>query len=93
MRKTKLSAQEIKELDDTNKRATRNTGLAMMSVRDQGQASLKNYNGGDVKVAWHTPHFNNGVRRDIPDGMFVIDHKGETLAFDAEELQKVLRWA
>lgn len=100
MRKTTLSAQEIAEMDETKRKQTRNKGLKLMPVRDRGKATLSN----GITVRWHgvpTPHIigeAGGQRieatdRHIPDGMFGIVIKGETILFNAEELSKYLRWA
>lgn len=95
MRKSTLSAQEIAELDEMKRKQTRQSGLSLMPIRDRGQAPLKNYAGGKVTAYWNTHReLQDGeARREVPDGMFLIDANGTTLAFNAEELKGLLRWA
>lgn len=86
MRQTKLSAQEVAELDASKQADTRKSGFKLMSVRDQGNTMLSN----GSRVFWHIPKPQGYTHyRSIPPGTFEIDGK----LFDAEELQKVLRWA
>lgn len=86
MRKTKLSAEEIAELDENTQRETRKSGFSLMSVRDQGTTVLSN----GSRVYWHIakPQYYSH-HRSVPDGTLEIDGK----LFDAEELRKYLRWA
>lgn len=89
MRTSRLSAQEIAELDEANKKETRKQGFALMPIRDRGHARLSS--GADVR--WHTDKWttqgNFMLRSTVPSGMFEIDGK----LYDAEELRKYLRWA
>lgn len=101
MRKSKLSAAEIAEMDETkqseaDQRKLRNTGYALMSVRDRGYKKLSN----GVTAIWHTKtpptSTQNGwevTQGTIPDGTFGIKTNDEIILFDAEELSKYLRWA
>lgn len=94
-RQSKLSAQEVAELDETKQRETRNSGLSLMDIRDRGYAYIRDYSGGSVTMHWnvHRPLKNGEARRVIPDGK-VLFTKGDTeIVFDVEELNKSLRWA
>ncbi len=96
MRQSKFSAQEVAEMDETKQKQTRNNGFKLMSVRDLGYKKLSN----GASVLWHTDNpptdIQNGVevtQGTIPEGTFGIRVDGQTILFDAEELQKYLRWA
>jgi len=86
MRKTKLSQEEIAELDATKAREARNAGLKLLPVRDRGWAKLSN----GLSVHWNTKYANPVL---VPDGDFGIMVNGKVYRFDAEELRKYLRWA
>lgn len=87
MRKSKLSAQEVAELDAFNKGETRNSGFGLMSVRDKGYTTLNN---GSL-LQWHTnrPLREGEARQSVGDGYILIDGK----IFSAEELMRFTRWA
>lgn len=87
MRKSQLSVQEVAEMDEMNRVNTRNSGFSLMSVRDKGYIRL----GNGCLMQWHVDRqLKDGeARQVIPDGMVMIDDK----FFNAEELQKYLRWA
>lgn len=97
MRKSKLSAAAIAEMDESQRRETRASGFRLMSVRDSGRARLSN----GISVFWHHPARElpevNGVTvmetARVPAGYFGIDVDGKMIIFDGEELQKYLRWA
>lgn len=94
-RKSKLSAQEIAELDETKTREVRNLGLKMMPIRDIGSAQLSNgkvvrWHGKPTPIDYETPHGAMTITEGhVPSGTFEVDG---TL-YNAEELRKYLRWA
>lgn len=98
-RKSKLSAQEIAEIDETNRIQTRKTGFGLMSARDRGWDRVKSMSGHSSHVLWHSnrPLQDYEARRDVPEGMFlldvVIEGKTHTLAYDVDEFRKAIRWA
>ncbi len=87
MRKSRLSQEEVAELDEFKRRDTRNSGYNLMSVRDRGWSRLSN---GSL-LQWHTdsPLRECEARQSVYNGDLLIDGK----AFTAEELMKYLRWA
>jgi hypothetical protein len=96
MKTSKLSAQEIAELDEMNQQQARNKGLALMPVRDRGKATLSNgvvvrWRG--VKQPYQTFELNGQIweisDQQVPEGIFIING----VSFEAEELRKYLRWA
>lgn len=97
MRKSTLSEQEIAEFDEFQKQQTRASGVALIPVRDRGQATLSN----GVTVLWHHPKRSHeevdGVttysKPQVPDNHFGIIVDGKKIVFNAEELMRHLRWA
>lgn len=86
MRKTNLSAQEIAEMDDSQRVEARKSGYSLMSVRDRGNTVLSN----GVRIFWNIRKPENYTHyRSVPVGTVELDGK----LYDAEELQKFLRWA
>lgn len=87
MRKSRLSQEEVAELDEINRQDTRNSGFNLMSTRDRGGTMLSN----GVVVEWHVdrPLKEGEARTRIYPGDFIIDGK----VYDSEELMKYLRWS
>lgn len=86
MKKSTLSQQEIAELDATKAREARNGGLKLLPVRDRGWARMSN----GLSVHWNTKYANPAL---VPPGDFGIMIEGKVYRFDAEELQRFVRWA
>lgn len=100
MRHTTLTAEQIAELDEMNQstfqqRRQRDAGLKLMGTRDSGTARLRNLAGGEVRLYWHvnTEADDWEPRRHVPDGTFIIENQDATIALNAEELRRFLRWA
>ncbi len=98
MRQAKLTQDEImaaeKAVDDRQR--NRNKGFRKMHDRDAGQHRFKN----GVVIEWPVPSAwtdeINGIAtrigNAIPEGKFVLKFNGRSVAFDAEEFRKQLRW-
>lgn len=101
-RKSKLTAEEIEAADMAadDKRYHRGNGFSLMSIRDRGWTNIIDKAGSrEVAFLWHTNRqgADGEAVRFIPPGQFVLEFrnkqgKPETLAFDAEDFQKWLRW-
>tara|TARA_R110000868_G_C10361469_1_gene717369 strand:+ start:113 stop:400 length:288 start_codon:yes stop_codon:yes gene_type:complete len=93
-RKSTLSAAEQLELDEVNRRETRNTGFSLMNVRDKGYHEWGSY-GKRIAIEWHTNRKMKDyeVRTIIPDGHVVLHIGKEKALIKAEDLNKWLRWA
>lgn len=102
MRKSRLSAGEVAELDAFNRSETRKSGFDLIPMRDRGYADLKK--GG--RVHWHFkprerepyyfPDSTKVTTYSLPcvaDGEFGVEVGGKLVVFDSEELMKHLRWA
>lgn len=77
---------ETQELEEHNRRTSRNWGYNLMSVRDAGGTKMSN----DVVVRWHVPKPEDYYYyKYIPEGTIEIDGK----LYDVEELRSFLRWA
>lgn len=89
----KLSRDEILAIEKAKDERQRNRrkGFSMMTVRDKGWARLSN----GTAMLWHSeaPLKPGEVRRNIPEGSFVLVMGGEERLFDAEEFRRWLRWA
>lgn len=96
MRKSKQSAAEIEqyEREEAGRVASRKKGFSMMEIRDRGNTTLRNLQGGSVTMHWHVDReLEEGeARRSVPDNIFVLEQNGVTIALDAEEFRKYLRW-
>ena len=97
MRNSKLSIQEIAELDETKRKETRKSGFSLMTIRDRGWSVIKNYLGNDVRIVWNTTRepWPGEAIDNIPNGMIRIDvPKGtKSILVDVEDLNKWTRWA
>jgi len=90
MRKAPKSQQEKKEILEADRRTKRTKGFALMSVRDQGYARLRDYNQGEsVTMDWNIPGENKFLLHLESNSK----HDEINLVFDAEEFRKWLRWA
>lgn len=77
------------------RRFKRGRAFRTIELRDQGWAKLKDYNGSEVVMFWHSPEeLEDGeVRKQVSPEKFLLLAHGKILAFDTEEFRKVLRWA
>lgn len=102
MRQSTLSAAEIADRDESNKKETRKSGFSLMSVRDRGFNTLSN----GVTVCWNHPKYEGDVsvtddglevstvyKSKVPNGKFGMQIGRQFIEFDAEELMRHLRWA
>lgn len=95
-RKTKLSADEIAQLDATEqseleRRATRNMGFEKMKERDLGYGRLRDFNGG--KEVWMDWRMSQDAEADQLFKLVVgTGYDKITLVFDAEQFRRHLRW-
>lgn len=78
MRKTKLSAKEIAQINAIN----------LAKIRDGGYARIRNYGSGSstAEIFWN---LNAKAKK---DQIFKIKFEGKEVLFDKEELDKFLRW-
>lgn len=101
MIKTRLSEQEVAELDETKQKESRKGGFKLMSVRDMGYHKLSN----GITIFWHHPKRESqpGKLPDgteiitiaspkVPVGKFGLKIDSKVVVFDTEEFRKFLRW-
>lgn len=99
-RKTKLSAQEVSEMDEFKKSEFRKGGLNLISEKDRGWSVDYDATGRRVAILWHTdrkPDEGEAMRR-VPEGQVVLEFEGksggkEHVIFDADKLKRAIRWA
>lgn len=86
MRQSKQKALEIEQAEHDSKQ-NRSNGLSLAEIRDRGWSKLSN----GIMMEWHIdrPMEEGEVRRNIPEGFFVLDGK----VYELDEFNRFLRWA
>lgn len=93
MRRSKLKAEEIEQLDraEDDRRRSRKNGYSLMEDRDRGGMRLSN----GAIIEWHVPkeRRTDGVcYSGIESGNFILNIEGQKAVFSADEFRKWVRW-